>query len=44
MLARHGAARLQDWASTAQACSALTVVCHSTEWFNNSRQATQLDR
>jgi hypothetical protein len=23
---------LQDWASTAQACIALTVVCHSAEW------------
>jgi hypothetical protein len=22
---------LQDWASTMQACSALTVICHSTE-------------
>jgi hypothetical protein len=34
---------LQDWASIAKTCSTLTVACHSTEWFNNSRQTAQSD-
>jgi hypothetical protein len=44
MLVRRAVRWVEDWASTAQACCAFTVVYHSVEWFDNSRQVAQLDR